>query len=148
VAVNWDELHLYFADSPLGPWTPHERNPIVSDVRFARPAGRIFRSNGHLCRPSQDSSLRYGYATIINIVTEFSMSAYREVPILRINPDWDDDIIGVHTLNMLDEMTVIDCLMKRRKFGSVRLRTVSGSLDLLSSDNMKAALKDRTALAD
>jgi hypothetical protein len=148
VAVNWDELHLYFADSPLGPWTPHERNPIVSDVRFARPAGRIFRSNGLLCRPSQDSSLRYGYATIINIVTEFSMSAYREVPSLRINPDWDNDIIGVHTLNMLDEMTVIDCLMKRRKFGSVRLRTVSGSLDLLSSDNMKAALKDRTALAD
>ena len=76
------------------------------------------------------------------------MSAYREVPSLRINPDWDNDIIGVHTLNMLDEMTVIDCLMKRRKFGSVRLRTVSGSLDLLSSDNMKAALKDRTALAD
>jgi hypothetical protein len=49
---------------------------------------------------------------------------------------------------MLDEMTVIDCLMKRRKFGNVRLRTVSGSLDLLSSDNMKAALKDRTTLAD
>jgi hypothetical protein len=148
VAVNWDELHLYFADSPLGPWTPHERNPIVSDVRSARPAGRIFRSNGLLCRPSQDSSLRYGYATIINIVTEISASTYKEAPILKINPDWDNDIIGVHTLNMLDEMTVIDCLMKRRKFGNVRLRTVSGSLDLLSSDNMKAALKDRTTLAD
>ena len=148
VAVNWDELHLYFADSPLGPWTPHERNPIVSDVRSARPAGRIFRSNGLLCRPSQDSSLRYGYATIINIVTEISASTYKEAPLLKINPDWDNDIIGVHTLNMLDEMTVIDCLMKRRKFGNVRLRTVSGSLDLLSSDNMKAALKDRTTLAD
>ena len=148
VAVNWDELHLYFADSPLGPWTPHERNPIVSDVRSARPAGRIFRSNGLLCRPSQDSSLRYGYATIINIVTEISASTYKEAPILKINPDWDNDIIGVHTLNMLDEVTVIDCLMKRRKFGNVRLRTVSGSLDLLSSDNMKAALKDRTTLAD
>ena len=148
VAVNWDELHLYFADSPLGPWTPHERNPIVSDVRSARPAGRIFRSNGLLCRPSQDSSLRYGYATIINIVTEISASTYKEAPLLKINPDWDNDIIGVHTLNMLDEMTVIDCLMKRRKFGNVRLRTVSGSLHLLSSDNMKAALKDRTTLAD
>jgi hypothetical protein len=148
VAVNWDELHLYFADSPLGPWTPHERNPIVSDVRFARPAGRILQSNGLLCRPSQDSSLRYGYATVINIVTEVSMTAYKETPILKINPDWDNDIIGVHTVNIVDEITVIDCLMKRRKFGSVRLRTVGGSLDLLSSDNMKAALKDRTALAD
>ena len=42
VAVNWDELHLYYSDNPLGPWKPHARNPIVSDVQFARPAGRFF----------------------------------------------------------------------------------------------------------
>jgi hypothetical protein len=148
VAVNWDELHLYHSDSPLGPWKPHARNPIVSDVRFARPAGRLFWSNGVLYRPSQDSSLRYGYATIINIVTEISPSAYKETPVLKISPDWDNDIIGVHTVNLLDEMTVIDCLMRRRKFGNVRLPSVRGSLDLLSSDNMDAALKNRTALAD
>ena len=148
VAVNWDELHLYYADSPHGPWQPHARNPVVSDVRFARPAGRLFRSNGVLVRPSQDSSLRYGYATIINIVTEISPSTYKETPILKISPDWDNDIIGIHTVNLLEEMTVIDCLMKRRKYGSVRLPTVRGSLDLLSSDNINAALKSRTALAD
>ena len=148
VAVNWDELHLYYADSPLGPWKPHARNPIVSDVRFARPAGRLFRSNGVLYRPSQDSSLRYGYATIINTVTEISPSAYKETPILKISPDSDDDLIGIHTVNLLDEMTVFDCLMKRSKFGNFRLPSVRGSLDLLSSDNMNAALKSRTALAD
>jgi len=148
VAVNWDELHLYYSDSPLGPWTPHARNPVVSDVRFARPAGRLFWSNGVLYRPSQDSSLRYGYATIINKVTEISPSEYKETPVLKIKPDWDNDIIGIHTLNMLDEMTVIDCLMKRRKGGNVRLPSVRGSLDLLSSDNMDAALKTQTALAD
>lgn len=148
VAVNWDEMHLYYSDSPLGPWKPHARNPVVSDVRFARPAGRLFWSNGALYRPSQDSSLRYGYATIINRVTEVSPSAYKETPILRIKPDWDNDIIGIHTVNMIDEMTVIDCLMKRRKGGKVRLPPVRGSLDLLSSDNMDAALKTRTALAD
>jgi len=148
VAVNWDELHLYYSNSPLGPWKPHARNPVVSDVRSARPAGRLFWANGGLFRPSQDSSLRYGYATTINIVTEISPSVYKETPVLKINPDWDNDILGVHTVNMMDDMTVIDCLMKRRKFGSVRLGTVSGSLDLLSSDNMNAFLKSRTALAD
>src|SRR5204863_6061653 len=69
-AVNWDELHLYHADSLFGPWKPHARNPIVSDVRSARPAGRLFWSNNVLYRPGQDSSLRYGYATTISKVTK------------------------------------------------------------------------------
>ena len=60
---TWDELHLFYADDPLSTdWTPHPMNPVVSDVRSARPAGRLFRRDGRLVRPSQDSSLRYGYA--------------------------------------------------------------------------------------
>jgi hypothetical protein len=148
VAVNWDELHLYFADSPLGPWKPHARNPIVSDVRTARPAGRLFQLNGALFRPSQDSSLRYGYGAIINIVTEVSATTYKETPVLKFHPDRDTDLLGIHTVNMTEEMTVFDCLMKRSKFGKVRLPALRGSLDRLSSDNIKAVLKDRTLLAD
>lgn len=136
VAVNWDELHLYYSESPLGPWKPHARNPVVSDVRSARPAGRLFWSKNVLYRPSQDSSLRYGYATTINKVMELSTSAYNETEVLKILPDWEEKIIGVHTVNLLDEMTVIDCLAKRRRRGNPRLRPVRGSLDLLSSDNM------------
>ena len=60
-AIN-DELHLYFADSPFGPWNPHPKSPVVSDIRSARPAGRIFRHGTEIIRPSQDSSVRYGYA--------------------------------------------------------------------------------------
>jgi hypothetical protein len=148
VAVNWDELHLYFADSPLGPWKPHARNPIVSDVRTARPAGRLFQLNGALFRPSQDSSLRYGYGAIINIVTEVSATTYKETPVLKFHPDRDTHLLGIHTVNMTEEMTVFDCLMKRSKFGKVRLPALRGSLDRLSSDNIKAVLKDRTLLAD
>jgi hypothetical protein len=150
VAVNWDELHLYYAESPLGPWQPHARNPVVSDVLSARPAGRLFWSQDVLYRPGQDSSLRYGYATTISKITNLSTTTYAETEVLKILPDWDTDIIGVHTLNLLDEMTVIDCLMKRRRFGKVRPQPVRGSLDLLSSANMEdAALKaSLTASAD
>lgn len=139
VAVNWDELHLYYAESPLGPWNPHARNPVVSNVRSARPAGRLFLSNGVLYRPSQDSSLRYGYATTISKVTNLSTTTYAETEVLKIVPDWDTDIIGIHTVNWLDEMTVIDCLMKRKRFGKVRLQPLRGSLDFLSSANMEDA---------
>ena len=140
VAVNWDEVHLYYADDPLGPWKPHARNPVVSNVLSARPAGRLFWSNNFLYRPSQDSSLRYGYATTISQITDLSTSTYTETEVLKILPDWDTDIIGVHTLNLMDEMTVIDCLVKRRRFRQMKLQPVRGSLDLLSSANMDDAV--------
>jgi hypothetical protein len=126
VAVNWDELHLYYADSPLGPWRPHARNPVVSDVRSARPAGRLFRANDGLYRPGQDSSLRYGYATTISKVTKLSPEEYSETEVLKILPNWDKDIIGVHTLNFLDGFTVIDCLTRRSRFRSRRLNSPQG----------------------
>ena len=138
VAVNWDELHLYYSESLFGPWQPHARNPIVSDVRSARPAGRLFRSNNVLYRPGQDSSLRYGYATTINKVTQLSAMAYNETEVLKILPDWDKDIIGVHTVNWDDDLVVIDCLWKRRRLQNVPPRPPTGSLDLLTSANMEA----------
>ncbi|HYK19898.1 MAG TPA: hypothetical protein VEV42_04130 [Pyrinomonadaceae bacterium] len=133
VLVNWDELHLYYADNPRGPWRPHARNPVVSDVRTARPAGRLFWSNNALYRPSQDSSVRYGYAMTISRVDSLSPGEYRETQVGKVFPDWDKDVIGTHTVNTSDEITVIDCLTRRRRFGNHRtLRSPKGSLDLLS----------------
>jgi hypothetical protein len=124
VRINWDELHLYYSDSPIGPWVPHARNPVVSDVRSARPAGRLFWANDVLYRPSQDSSIRYGYATTINEITVLDPNDYQERQILKILPDWDENILGVHTLNVFDEITVIDCLLRRRLFVKQKLRSL------------------------
>lgn len=137
VAVNWDELHLYYSDSLFGPWKPHARNPIISDVRSARPAGRLFWSNDVLYRPGQDSSLRYGYATTISRIASLSPVAYEEVEVVKILPDWDDNIAGVHTLNFIEDFTVIDCLAKRRRRGNVRFGSPKRSLDRLSSVNIE-----------
>ena len=141
VAVNWDELHLFHSESLFGPWRPHARNPIVSDVRSARPAGRLFWSNNALYRPSQDSSLRYGYATTINKITELSPVAYNETEVSKILPDWDKDIIGIHTLNWDGDLLVLDCLWKRKRLQSSRPRPPKDSLDLVTSANMEARAK-------
>jgi hypothetical protein len=116
VAVNWEELHLYYADSPLGPWTPHPNNPVRSDVRNSRPAGRMFMQDGQLIRPAQDSSRRYGYATALNRIRKLSPCDFAEDEVARIVPEWDRSVIGTHTLNRADELTVIDCLVRRRRF--------------------------------
>lgn len=44
-------LHVYYSDAgPLGPWTPHERNPILTDVRGARRrAAAVFLQKRHAC---------------------------------------------------------------------------------------------------
>jgi hypothetical protein len=115
--VTWhhDELQLFHADSPLGPWAPHRNNPIKSDVRSARPAGRIFERDGQFYRPAQDCSQRYGYAVSINRILSLDAETYQEVEVDRIVPNGRPNVIGVHTFNRADDITVIDCLVRSNK---------------------------------
>jgi len=110
---TWDELHLFYSDDPLSTdWTPHPLNPIVSDVRSARPAGRIFRRRGEIIRPSQDSSLRYGYALNFNSITKLGIYEYEEKLLERIEPP-SEEILAVHTFNSAGDFVVTDVLLKR-----------------------------------
>jgi hypothetical protein len=111
-----DELSVFWADSPLGPWTPHPRNPVKSDVRGSRPAGKLFEWNGDLYRPAQDSSGLYGYAISINRVTRLDQKAFREEQVSNIFPNWDKKLLGTHTISIAGDLTVIDCLIKRAKW--------------------------------
>ena len=103
-----DELFLFHADSLLGAWTPHPMNPIVSDVRRARPAGRVISQNGILIRPGQDSSRRYGYATVFNRITALTPTEYEETPIHRLEPGWMSRNLASHTFNADAEYEVVD----------------------------------------
>lgn len=113
-ASFWDELHLFHASSPLGPWTPHLRNPVVSDVRSARPAGALFRRGGRWYRPSQDCSRGYGSAMNLQRIVRLTESAYEEETVGRILPDWAPRLTGTHTINALGGLTVIDARRKVR----------------------------------
>ena len=110
-----DELSIFFSSSPLGPWKPHKQNPVKSDVRNSRPAGRPFFWNGDLFRPAQDSSRRYGYAVTINEIVRLTPTEFVEQEISKILPQWRKDLLGTHTINICDDLTVIDCLLARRR---------------------------------
>ena len=115
-ASTYEELNVYYADSPLGPWHPHERNPVVSDVRRARPAGRLFCHGGAWYRPAQDGSGAYGSAVEIRRITRLAPDVYEEEPATRIDPSWDPRIVGLHTINHIPGLTVIDARLRRSKF--------------------------------
>jgi hypothetical protein len=106
---TWDELFLFVADTPLGPWAPHPMNPIVSDVRSARPGGPLFRRDGVLYRPGQNSAKCYGHSLAVFEVTELTPDRYAERLAYRIEPDWLPNIYGCHTMTMANELMALDC---------------------------------------
>jgi hypothetical protein len=117
-ALNYDELWLFHAPTPMGPWTPHRRNPVKSDARAARPAGHLFHWNGDLYRPSQDCSGAYGSAIVINRVVRLTPDEFREEAVSRIHPRWAPGLLATHTLNSTRGLSVVDVLVRRRRIGS------------------------------
>ncbi len=103
-----EELHLFFADTPLGPWTPHPANPVVADPRFARPAGRPFELDGCCYRPAQDCGVRYGGALVIHEILELTPERYAERLHQRLPPQALAGANRMHTLNQDQWLTVID----------------------------------------
>ena len=116
-ASSWDELHLFSSDDPTSPdWQAHPKNPVVSDCKTARPAGKLFFHNGALYRPSQNCSVRYGYGFNISEITTLDEKNYNEKLVSAIKPKWDKKIIATHTFNRVDSLHIIDALQKRLRY--------------------------------
>jgi len=102
-------LYVFHADHWRGPFLPHAQNPVKIDVRSSRPAGAFLRVDGQLYRPAQDCALRYGNAIAINRVLELTQRRFREEVAFVLRPDPDGPYPdGLHTINGLDAVTVVD----------------------------------------
>lgn len=111
-----DELFLFSSDSLRGEWEPHPLNPVVSDVRCARPAGRVFRRNGHLVRPAQDCSRSYGWRLVFNRIDALTPAEYRETPIGAIEPAPDSGNLRTHSYDSDGTYEVLDGFRMRPRF--------------------------------
>jgi hypothetical protein len=118
-----DELHLYYADRLDGDWQAHCQNPIKSDVRSARPAGRLYERDGQLYRPAQIGAPLYGSGLSINRVLKLSPEEYSEEEVERLVPPNDERIFGVHTLNRAGSLSVVDGFARRKRWGEERIET-------------------------
>ncbi len=111
---SFDELNLYFCDSLHTPdWKAHPMNPIVSDVRKSRPAGKLFHQDGKLYRPAQDSGKRYGHRIAVQEIVKLTESDYEEHTAYFIEPELVDGALGVHTLNFCENKMFLDFYFRK-----------------------------------
>lgn len=102
--ITW----LLRADRLTGPWKFEPGGVVASDVRVARGAGAVFESSGRLIRPSQDCSVSYGHALVINEIVSLRAPQYRERTICRVEPSWMPRLEGVHSYSRVGEWEAID----------------------------------------
>ncbi len=110
-----DELCLFSAERPGGPWQPHPRNPVKSDPRCSRPAGRLFLRHGQLYRPAQICVPRYGAGVSIQRVVRLTTHEYAERAFERIVPGPASGLLGLHTMNQAGDLVVVDAFVRRRR---------------------------------
>jgi hypothetical protein len=110
-----DELHLFYSDTLFTQqWHSHPSNPINTDTRTARPAGKIFIKDGKIFRPSQDCSGIYGKAINLNRIVKLNEKEYEETVVSKLLPD-EKKFIGTHTFNSNDSISVIDGFRYRKR---------------------------------
>ena len=102
-------LYLYYSSQLEGPYIPHPLNPVKSDIRSSRPAGKLFLDKEKLIRPAQDSIPHYGAAVRIMEVTKLSEKDFEEKEILKLGAVKGTVFSrGLHTINFHKQFLLID----------------------------------------
>ncbi|MBV8747438.1 MAG: hypothetical protein JO134_20600 [Xanthobacteraceae bacterium] len=104
---SWNELHLFHAGVLTGPWIPHPLNPVIADVRTARPGGRMFWQDGVLFRYAQDCGGGYGSRLHLCRIDELTQTSYHQTVVATIDP-FELGMNGVHAYDAGTRYEVID----------------------------------------
>jgi len=113
---DYHELFLFSsADLFSNKWKSHPDNPVVSDVKTARSAGKIFIHDNKIYRPSQDCSGIYGRAFNLNRIVTLNETEYEESLEIKVEPNWNSHVKGIHTYNFDHNITVIDAYTYRKR---------------------------------
>lgn len=107
-ASTQDELSIFYSEALDGEWKPHRANPVKSDSRLSRPAGRIVQQGGRLLRPAQNCDRTYGAGIVWFEITELTPTTFNE----RKIADWDGraelSMDGLHSFDQIGSLQAID----------------------------------------
>ncbi len=104
-----ERLHIWYSDEFTGPYISHRNNPVKTDVRSSRPAGKPFYLDGKLLRPAQDCSVRSGRRIVLNQLIKLSADEFVEIPYAIVNPSPHSKYRdGMHTFCVSDGAVIVD----------------------------------------
>ena len=103
-----NELYVYKIIGNFRKLIPHKLNPVITDCRTARNAGKLLIPN-KLFRPSQiNDSTGYGIGLNINNIDKLNLDSYEERTVKRIFPYKIPNTDGLHHINNSDKHIVFD----------------------------------------
>jgi hypothetical protein len=108
---NWDALAVWSAEDLFGPWEPLPTNPVLVDVRAARPAGAVVRAGGRLVRPVQDCTGSYGAALGWAAIDRLDPGGFAQTVQRHDMPP--PPLTGLHTYNRSDRIEAVDAFGPR-----------------------------------
>ena len=107
------KLYIYYADKMSGPYIPHAANPVKNSLNGSRPAGNFIKVDGQIYRPSQNCAEYYGKSVTLNKIIILNEKEFAEEAILEIGPPQKSGFnYGIHTINIVDDVIVIDALKR------------------------------------
>jgi hypothetical protein len=103
-------LHLAWAETLTGPWTPHAGNPVRFDASSSRPGGTPIVVDGGIVLPMQDCRRTYGGAIRALRVTTLTPDRFEAEADEPIPPPSSFGRLtdGFHTLSAAGPVTLID----------------------------------------
>lgn len=110
IAVKYPEslekAYLYESDNIDGPYEQVGDAPVQLSRSCSRPGGNWFYANKHLYRPAQDCLVNYGGA--LKVMRVDSLNPFYEQEVFSVQPLNYKYNLGVHTINFLNGLAVID----------------------------------------
>lgn len=107
-ASTQDELSIFYSEVLKGEWKPHPANPVKSDSRFSRPAGRIVQQSGRLFRPAQNCDRTYGAGIVWFEITELTPTGFSERKMINWDGQAELSMDGLHSFDQLGPLQAID----------------------------------------
>lgn len=102
------DLYIFYSNTPEGPWTPHIKNPVISNAALARPAGYIVEIEGTLYRVIQKCDKHYGEAVNVSRITVLNKNDFQEEFVKELRAQKDDYSYCFHTINGFKDLCVVD----------------------------------------
>lgn len=103
------KLYIYHADTLFGDYKSHSQNPVRYNLDATRPAGSFIFVDGNIYRPSQNCSEYYGKSITVNKIIKLTETEFVEEHYWKITAAKNSLFnSGLHTINIVDDVIVID----------------------------------------